>query len=105
MWRPKETRKVRFKISEVAEMSGVAQSAIRFYEGFFEWLRPAIDARGYRRYNRQQVNRVLDVVFLIHTCGVSIEGVGKAYQRGYLADMLRFFKKVYADKKPKYLLL
>ena len=63
------------KIAEISRRSGVASSALRFYEerGLITSQRPG---RGHRRYPRAVLRRVAFIVFA-QKIGLSLEEIGK----------------------------
>ena len=89
-----ETQKVYWKIEEVAAMVHQATSALRFWEKEFDWLEPRKNKHGHRQYNREDVQKVLDINLLLNGMGMTIKGVNLAHAH----DMIPDLKKLYAVK-------
>ena len=89
-YREKETEKVYFSIAEVASMIHQATSAIRFWEKEFNWLRPKKNKSGHRHYNRNDVDTVMKINWMLNGIGMTIEGVKKAHEMCYDNDLVEF---------------
>ena len=68
------TDKLSYSIGQVAEMAGVAQSTLRYWETVIDVLKPQKTAGGSRRYNKQTVELILLVKNLLHDQGLTIKG-------------------------------
>jgi len=63
-----------YKIKEVAEIIGVAQSAVRFWEKEFPTLvKPMRNAGNLRYYRPQDIEKLLMIKYLIKDKGLKIE--------------------------------
>ncbi|WP_297058878.1 MerR family transcriptional regulator [uncultured Duncaniella sp.] len=67
------TSKRYYKISEVAEMIGVAASTLRFWETQFPILKPRRNDRGTRFYTPTDLENARMIKFLVHDKGLKIE--------------------------------
>ena len=67
------TSKRYYKISEVAEMIGVAASTLRFWETQFPILKPRRNYRGTRFYTPTDLENARMIKFLVHDKGLKIE--------------------------------
>ena len=67
------TSKRYYKISEVAEMIGVAASTLRFWETQFPILNPRRNDRGTRFYTPTDLENARMIKFLVHDKGLKIE--------------------------------
>lgn len=67
------TSKRYYKISEVAEMIGVAASTLRFWETQFPILKPRRNDRGTRFYTPNDLENARMIKFLVHDKGLKIE--------------------------------
>ncbi len=80
--------KMGFKIGDVADLLGVKQYVLRYWESEFEILRPKKAANNQRYYTRKDVENVLIIRKLLHRDRFSIEGA-----RAALKDVKVFVKK------------
>lgn len=93
-YKEKDIEKVYFTIGEVADMIDVATSAIRFWGDEFPWTIPAWNKKGHRYYNREKVNEVLKVHFLI-TCGKTLSGIKEARILGFYNQIISIYEGYY----------
>jgi DNA-binding transcriptional MerR regulator len=70
--------KMAFKIGEAAEMVGVKQYVLRYWETEFEMLRPRKSANGQRVYSRRDVETAMMIKKLLYNDRFSIEGARTA---------------------------
>lgn len=70
--------KMAFKIGEAAEIIGVKQYVLRYWETEFEALRPKKSAHNQRMYTRKDVEMGLLIKKLLYKDRFSIEGARKA---------------------------
>lgn len=73
--------KLAFKIGDVAEIVGVKQYVLRFWESEFEQLKPKKSKSGQRMYSRRDVEVLLLIKKLLHEDRFSIEGAKTAINR------------------------
>jgi len=66
--------KLYYSIGEVAEMLGVNQSMLRFWEGEFKELRPAKNKKGTRSYTAQDIELLRRIHYLTKECGLTLDG-------------------------------
>jgi DNA-binding transcriptional MerR regulator len=71
------TEKIFYKIGEVAEVTGVRTSVLRFWESEFSFLKPVKSSSGQRLYSRKEVDLVLQIKHLLYDEKFTIEGVKK----------------------------
>lgn len=69
--------KMAFKIGEVAEILGVKQYVLRYWETEFEELSPKKSGNNQRMYTRKNVETALMIQKLLHRDRFSIEGARK----------------------------
>lgn len=69
--------KMAFKIGEVADLLGVKQYVLRYWETEFEELKPRKGKNNQRMYNRKNVETALLIQKLLHKDRFSIEGARK----------------------------
>ena len=74
-------QKMAFKIGEVAEMVGVKQYVLRYWEGEFEALRPRKSKNNQRVYTRRDVETALLIKKLLYKDRFSIEGARVALKQ------------------------
>jgi DNA-binding transcriptional MerR regulator len=71
-----------FKIGDVAELCGVANSVLRFWETQFPQLKPNKSGTGQRLYRRRDVELALEIKRLVHLEGFTIAGARQALDGG-----------------------
>ena len=69
-----DTDKLNYSIGQVAEIAGVAQSTLRYWETVINVLKPQKTAGGSRRYNKETIELILVVKDLLHDQGLTIKG-------------------------------
>jgi len=69
--------KMAFKIGEVADILGVKQYVLRYWETEFEELNPKKSGNNQRMYTRKNVETALMIQKLLHRDRFSIEGARK----------------------------
>lgn len=67
------TSKRYYKISEVADITDVVQSTLRFWETQFPILAPKRNDRGTRFYTPDDIEAVRMIKYLVHDKGLKIE--------------------------------
>jgi len=80
------TDKLSYSIGQVAEMAGVAQSTLRYWETVIEVLKPQKTAGGSRRYNKDTVELILLVKNLLHDQGLTIKGANLYLEKNRDSD-------------------
>lgn len=80
--------KMGFKIGDVAEILGVKQYVLRYWESEFEILRPRKATNNQRMYTRKDVENALLIRKLLHRDRFSIEGARQA-----LKELKNFVRK------------
>lgn len=66
--------KLYYSISEVAEMLGVSQSLLRYWETEFSELKPSKNARGVRMYKQEDIDLLRRIHHLTKERGLTLEG-------------------------------
>ena len=74
--------KLFFKIGEVAEISGLRPSVLRYWEGEFAVLNPKKSRSGQRLYTRADVDLICKIKRLLYTEKLTIEGARKRITAG-----------------------
>jgi len=74
MSKNKNTLKLYYSISEVAEMFGVSNSLIRFWETEFSILKPNKNSRGDRRFTKKDIENLKIIYYLVKEKGFTLEG-------------------------------
>jgi len=74
-------QKMAFKIGEAAEMVGVKQYVLRYWESEFDMLRPRKSANGQRVYSRKDVETAMMIKKLLYNDRFSIEGARTALRQ------------------------
>ena len=69
--------KLFFKIGEVAELAGVEQHVLRYWEDEFETLQPNKNRSGQRSYEKKDVELVLKIQHLLYVEKYTIAGAKK----------------------------
>lgn len=73
--------KMAFKIGEAAEMVGVKQYVLRYWESEFEMLRPRKSKNNQRVYSRRDVETAMMIKKLLYEDRFSIEGARAALRQ------------------------
>ncbi len=66
--------KIYYNIAEVAEMFNVNQSLLRFWEKEFPQISPKTNARGVRKYQKEDIDLIKLIYYLIKEKGMTIPG-------------------------------
>ena len=66
--------KLYYSISEVAEMTGIKQYVLRFWEKEFVLLRPKKNKAGNRSYQKKDIDLINQIKHLLYEDGYTIEG-------------------------------
>lgn len=69
--------KLFFKIGEVADIAGVEQHVLRYWEDEFEVLKPNKNKSGQRLYQKKDIEQVLEIKNLLYTDKFTIAGAKK----------------------------
>lgn len=69
--------KLFFKIGEVAELTVLRPSVLRYWETEFSFLKPNKSQSGQRLYSRQHLEMILEIKRLLYTEKLTIEGARK----------------------------
>ena len=69
--------KLFFKIGEVAEIAGVEQHVLRYWEDEFDVLKPNKNKSGQRLYQKKDIDQVLEIKQLLYTDKFTIAGAKK----------------------------
>lgn len=85
-----ELDKLYYKIGEVAEIIGVPQSTLRFWEKEFDGVAPIRTPSGVRLYTPENIERLRIIHFLIKTRGLKIKSAKEqlAANKGNLSRRL-----------------
>lgn len=70
--------KLFYSIGEVAEIVGVTESTLRFWEKEFPNLKPQKAGRGIRQYSQSDIEEVKKVYHLLKERGLKLEGARQA---------------------------
>ena len=101
---PKIPDKLFFKIGEVAELAGVEQHVLRYWEDEFETLQPNKNRSGQRLYEKKDVELVLEIQHLLYLEKYTIAGAKKKLKesRKKTAQLsLGFDRESFLDQKTK----
>lgn len=66
--------KLYFSIGEVAELLGVSQSLLRFWETEFDCIKPHKNKKGNRSYTEQDIEILRSIYYYTKECGFTLEG-------------------------------
>jgi DNA-binding transcriptional MerR regulator len=69
--------KLYYSIGEIADIFGVSQSQLRYWETEFSQLKPGKNNRGERRYTRKEIDIIQSIILLLKDKGFTIEGARK----------------------------
>ena len=77
--------KLYYSLGEVAEMFGVNDTLLRFWEREFPQISPKKGARGIRQYTKRDIETVRVVYNLVKVRGLRIEAAREALRNNYNA--------------------
>lgn len=77
-YKDKPVEKLYYSISEVADMFGVSQSLIRFWESEFPSLHPRKNKKGNRLFSKTDIDTFRAIHHLVKEKGLTLEGARKA---------------------------
>ena len=72
-----EIEKLYYSIGEVAQMFGVSNSLIRFWETEFTILKPRKNAKGNRLFTKKDIENLKIIYHLVKEKGFTLEGARK----------------------------
>ena len=67
--------KLFYSISELAEMFGVNQSNLRFWEKEFKQLKPKRNVKGTRFYSSEDIALIKSIIYLVNEQKLTLDGV------------------------------
>jgi len=67
-------KKVAYSIGEVAEMFGVTEPTLRYWEKEFDTIKPSKTAKGTRQYKEKDIEAVRLVHYLVKNKGLTLAG-------------------------------
>ena len=73
----KKSKKLFYKISEVADMFNVNISAVRFWEKEFDILNPKKNKKGNRLFTQKDIKNIRIIYHLLKERGFTLEGAKK----------------------------
>ena len=76
-YKEKPTKKLFYKIGEVAEIFKVNVSLIRFWEKEFDILKPKKNKKGNRLFTKKDVDNLTIIYHLVKERGFTLEGAKK----------------------------
>jgi DNA-binding transcriptional MerR regulator len=71
------TKKLFYRISEVAEMFNINISAVRFWEKEFDILKPKKNKKGNRLFTSKDIKNIQIIYHLLKERGFTVEGAKK----------------------------
>lgn len=74
MLNPNKNLKLYYSISEVAQMFGISETTLRFWEKEFPQLSPKKAGRGVRQYRKEDLETVKLIHYLVKECGLTLSG-------------------------------
>ena len=83
---PEIPDKLFFKIGEVAEVTGVEQHVLRYWEDEFDHLKPEKNRSGQRLYQKKDVEQILRIKKLLYEEKYTIAGARKKLRSKNKAD-------------------
>ncbi|MCB0282009.1 MAG: MerR family transcriptional regulator [Calditrichae bacterium] len=68
---------ISYSIGQVSEMTGIAQSTLRYWETVIDVLTPRTTPGGSRRYNRHEIELIGTIKDLLYNQGYTIKGANQ----------------------------
>lgn len=81
--------KLFYSISEVAEILGVSQSLLRYWETEFSELKPSKNARGVRMYRQEDIELLRRIHHLTKERGLTLEGTREQLRNADATDNMQ----------------
>lgn len=81
-YNPDKQIKLYYNISEVAEMIGVTETLLRYWEKEFKNIHPRKSSRNVRQYTKEDIEQVRKVYHLVKEKGLTLEGARLALKNG-----------------------
>lgn len=81
-YNPNKQTKLYYNISEVAEMMGITETALRYWEKEFKNIHPQKTARGVRQYTKEDIEQVRIVYHLVKEKGMTLDGARQTIKNG-----------------------
>jgi len=72
-----KNQKLYYSIGEVAEMFGVNESLLRYWEREFDIIRPRKNTKGTRSYRKEDIDNIRLVYHLVKEKGLTLDGAKK----------------------------
>lgn len=72
--KPEKSLKIYYSIGEVAQMFGVNESLLRYWEKEFPQIQPKKAGRGIRQYRREDVETIRLIFHLVKERGMTLQG-------------------------------
>ncbi len=72
-----KNQKLYYSIGEVAEMFGVNESLLRYWEKEFDIIKPRKNAKGTRSYRKEDIESIRLVYHLVKEKGLTLDGAKK----------------------------
>ena len=79
--------KLYWSIGEVAEMLGVTQSLLRFWETEFDEIKPRKNKKGTRSYTTSDIEVLRRIYYLTKECGFTLDGAKEQLRQGKGKDI------------------
>jgi DNA-binding transcriptional MerR regulator len=79
--------KLYWSIGEVAEMLGVTQSLLRFWETEFDEIKPRKNKKGTRSYTASDIEMLRRIYYLTKECGFTLDGAKEQLRQGKGKDI------------------
>lgn len=70
--------KIYYSIKEVAQITGVSQPTLRYWEKEFAQIKPTKNSRGVRYYKKEDIELLQKIVYLTKQLKMTIQGAKKA---------------------------
>ena len=86
--------KLFFKIGEVAELAGVEQHVLRYWEEEIESLKPKKNKSGQRLYQKKDVERVFEIKQLLYAEKFTVAGARKKMKQNKKKEIKKKYLKL-----------
>ncbi len=98
------TKKIYFRIGEVAKKFNVQTSLIRYWEKEFAFIKPNKSAKGTRLFTQKDVDNFEIVYHLMKEKGMTIQGTREYFKKHYNKNSMDKLQVINTLKKTKNLL-
>lgn len=81
-----EIEKIYYSMGETAEMFGVNQSLLRYWEKEFDLIKPYKNKKGDRYFTKKDIEIIRTIYYLTKTKGYTLQGAKDALKNNFIKE-------------------